>query len=77
MRDQPLQSNAMTCNHTLRVAVFTVQSRWIEFGSGLSMFTADPTQISPEYYQWLHMSPTSEPHEVDVLLICSVERVSP
>jgi NADH:ubiquinone oxidoreductase subunit len=41
-----------------------LQSRWIEFGSGLSMFTADPTQISPEYYQWLHMSPTSEPHEL-------------
>ena len=65
----------LTCNHTLCVVVFIVQSRWIGCCSGLSMFTADPTQISPEYYQWLHMSPTSKPHEVDVLLSCGVERV--
>ena len=65
----------LTCNHTLCVVVFIVQSPWIEFCSGLSMFTADPTQISPEYYQWLHMSHTSKPHEVDVLLSCGVERV--
>ena len=37
------------------------------------MFTADPTQISPEYYQWLRMSPSSNPHEVDVLLSSGVE----
>ena len=65
----------LTYNHTLCVVVFMVQSRWIEFCSGLSMFTADPTQIPLEYYQWLHMSPTSNPHEVDVLLSCGVERV--
>ena len=66
---------SLTCNHTLCVVVFIVQSRWIEFCSCLSMFTADPTQISPEYYQWLHLSPTSKPDEVDVLLSCGVERV--
>ena len=38
-------------------------------------FTLEKTKYFWEYYQWLHMSPTSKPHEVDVLLSCGVERV--
>ena len=39
------------------------------------IFTLQKTKYFWEYYQSLHMSPTSKPHEVDVLLSCGVERV--
>ena len=37
------------------------------------IFTLEKTKYFWEYYQWLYMSPTSKPHEVDVLLSCSRE----
>lgn len=41
-----------------------VQSRWVEFGSGLNTFICDPSMVSPDWYQWLHGAPDLEPQEL-------------